>query len=158
MAYHDTDYFYFKLNLIIIQLEHIVDWVMVPLNRDLPRCNHICLCGKALMRSIVVPRWCLKRAKVMGARYPDQVGGHKPCVPVVGLCARVSPCGTVYVLATTVVVVSLVDTGPPRTSLVGSGSEWPGECHDNRSVLSERRWSTRMGVRGHRFHGVGIVY
>lgn len=36
----------------------------------------------------------------MGARYPDQVGGHKPCV-----------FGTVFVLATTVVVVSLVDTG-----------------------------------------------
>ena len=32
---------------------------------------------------------------------------------------------TVYVLATTVVVVSLVDTGPPRTSPAGSGSEWP---------------------------------
>ena len=42
------------------------------------------------------------------------------------------------VLATTVVVVSLVDTGPPRTSPVGSGSEWPGECHGSRSVLSER--------------------
>ena len=78
----------------------------------------------------------------MGARYPDQVGGHKPCVPVVGFCARVSPCGTVYVLATTVVVVSLVDMGPPRTSPVGSESEWPGECHGSRSVLSERRWST----------------
>ena len=40
-------------------------------------------------------------------------------------------------LTTTVVRVSLVDTGPPKTSPVGSGSEWPGECHDNRSVLSE---------------------
>ena len=62
------------------------------------------------------------------------------------------------VLATTVVVVSLVDTGPPRTSLVGSGSEWPGECHGSRSVFSERRWSTRMGVRGHGFRSVGTVY
>ena len=61
------------------------------------------------------------------------------------------------VLATTVVVVSLVDTGPPRTSPVGSGSEWPGECHGSRSVLSECRWSTRMGVRGHGFRGVGTV-
>ena len=61
------------------------------------------------------------------------------------------------VLATTVVVVSLVDTGPPRTSPVGSGSEWPEECHDNRSVLSERRWSTRMGGRGHEFPSVGTV-
>ena len=53
--------------------------------------------------------------------------------------------------------VSLVDTGPPRTSPERSESEWPGECHGSRSVLSERRWSTRMGVRGHGFRGVGIV-
>ena len=61
------------------------------------------------------------------------------------------------VLATTVVVVSLVDTGPPRTSLVGSGSEWLGECCGNGRVLSECRWSTQMGVRGHGFLGVGTV-
>ena len=63
----------------------------------------------------------------------------------------------VYVLATMVVVVSLVDTGPPRTSSVGSESEWPRECQGSRSVLSERRWSTRMGVRGHGLCGVGTV-
>ena len=62
------------------------------------------------------------------------------------------------VLATTVVVVSLVDTVPPRTSLVGSGLEWLGECHGSRPVLSERRWSTRMGVRGHEFRSLGTVY
>ena len=62
------------------------------------------------------------------------------------------------VLATTVVAVSLVDTGPPRTSPVGSESEWPGECHGSRSVLSECRWSTQMGARGHGFCGVGTVY
>lgn len=61
------------------------------------------------------------------------------------------------VLTTTVVGVSLVDTGPPRTSPAGNGSEWPGECHSSRSVLSERCWSTRMGVRGHGFRGVGTV-
>ena len=61
------------------------------------------------------------------------------------------------VLATTMVGVSLVDTGPPRTSAVGSGSEWPGECHGSRSVLSECHWSTRMGLRGHGFRGVGKV-
>ena len=33
----------------------------------------------------------------MGARYPDQVGGHKPCVPVVGFCVLLSPFGTVFV-------------------------------------------------------------
>ena len=67
------------------------------------------------------------------------------------------PVWDVYVLARTVVVVSLVDTGPSRTSPVGSESEWPGECHGSRSVLSESRWSTRMRVRGHGFRGVGKV-
>ena len=78
-------------------------------------------------------------------------------MPVVEIFGTVCPCGTVYVLATTVIVVSLVDTGPPTTSPVGSESEWPGECHGITSVLSERRWSTRMGVRGHGFCGVGKV-
>ena len=59
--------------------------------------------------------------------------------------------------ATTMVVVSLVDTGPPRTSPLGIGSECPGECHGNGRVLSECRSSTRMGVRGHGFRGVGTV-
>ena len=93
----------------------------------------------------------------MGARYPDQVGGHKPCVPIV-VIAGGSPCGIVYVLATMVVVVSGDRHGATHDSLEGSESEWPGECHDSRSVLSEHRWSTRMGVRGHGFHSVGTVY
>ena len=42
----------------------------------------------------------------MGARYPDQVGGHKPCVPVVDICIPLSPFGTVYSFATTVAVDS----------------------------------------------------
>ena len=36
MAYYDTGYFHFKLNLIITQLESIVDWVTVPLKRVCP--------------------------------------------------------------------------------------------------------------------------
>ena len=51
----------------------------------------------------------------MGARYPDQVGGHKPCVPVVVVVVVMDPVPVRDVLATTVVVVSLVDTGPPMT-------------------------------------------
>ena len=90
----------------------------------------------------------------MGARYPDQVGGHKPCVLVVVV---MDPVPVRDVLATTVVVVSLVDTGPPRTSPLGIGSEWPGECHGNGRVSSDCHWSTRMGVRGHGFRGVGTV-
>ena len=78
-------------------------------------------------------------------------------MPVVVVRRLFVPVWDVYVLATTVVVVSLVDTGPPRTSSVGSESEWPGECHGNGGVSSECRWSTQMGVRGHGFRGVGKV-
>ena len=53
--------------------------------------------------------------------------------------------------------VSLVDKGPPKTSPLVIGSEWPGECHGNVRVFSECHWSTRMGVRGHGFRGVGTV-
>ena len=92
----------------------------------------------------------------MGVLYHGPVSRHNLVCPLLSLWYRV-PVWDRLCLATTVVVVSLVDTGPPRTSPVGSGSEWPGECHDNRSVLSERRWSTRMGVRGHGFCSVGTV-
>ena len=78
-------------------------------------------------------------------------------MPVVGIERSCPRLGRFIVLATTVAVVSLVDTEPPRTSPVGNESEWPGECHGSRSVLSERHWSTRMGVRGHGFRGVGKV-
>ena len=77
-----------------------------------------------------------------GLAYPYQVGGHNPGCPLLKILV---PVPVRDVLAMTVVVVSSVDTGPPRTSLVGSGSEWPGECHGTRSVSSECRWSTRMG-------------
>ena len=93
----------------------------------------------------------------MGARYPDQVSGHKPCVPVV-VVPGLSPIGTVFVLPRRWPLVPFVGTGPPMTWPEGSWSEWPGECHGSRAVLSERRWSTRMGGRGHGFRGVGTVY
>ena len=47
-------YFNFKVNLIIIQLEHIVDRVMVPLNRVFPMQPHFPL-GKAFIRFVVMP-------------------------------------------------------------------------------------------------------
>ena len=90
-----------------------------------------------------------------GRAYPDQVGRHNLVCSLFLVLWIQSPSGSV--LTTTVVGVSLVDTGPPRTSPLGIWSEWPGECHGSRSVLSERRWSTRMGVRGHGFCGVGTV-
>ena len=72
----------------------------------------------------------------MGVRYPGPVSRHNLVCLLLLLWIRV-PVWDRLCLATTVVVVSLVDTGPPRTSPVGSESEWPGECHGSRSVLSD---------------------
>ena len=54
----------------------------------------------------------------MGTRYPDQVGGHNPVCPLLRLLV---PVPVRDVLATTVVVVSLVDTGPPGLAQLGVG-------------------------------------
>ena len=48
MAYYDTGYFQFKLNLIITQLEYIVDRVMVPLNRVFPSATAFAFMGRPL--------------------------------------------------------------------------------------------------------------
>ena len=48
MAYHDTGYFHVKLNLIITQLEHLVDRVMVPLNRVFPSATTFAFMGRPL--------------------------------------------------------------------------------------------------------------
>ena len=82
----------------------------------------------------------------MGMRYPGPVSRHNLVCPLLRFLVPCPRVGQFMFLATTVVVVSLVDMGPPRTSLVGSKSEWPGECHGNGGVSSERHWSTRMGV------------
>ena len=92
----------------------------------------------------------------MGACYPDQVGGHKPCVPVVVIVGG-SPRGIVYVLATTMVVVCGGRHGATH-DLAQRGVGRSGRESDSRSILSERHWYTRMGVRGHGFRSVGIVY
>ena len=39
----------------------------------------------------------------------------------------------------------------------GVGRSGQENVMGSRSVLSERRWSTHMGVRGHGFRGVGTV-
>ena len=93
----------------------------------------------------------------MGVRYPGPVSRHNLVCLLLLLCAHVPVWVDLLFWPRRWPLVSLVDTGPPRTSPVGSESEWPGECHGSRSVLSERRWSTRMGVRGHGFRGVGTV-
>ena len=76
---------------------------MVPPDRA-DQCNHICLLWEG-------PKWvychashrCLQRGKVMCARYPDQVGGHKPCEPEFGY-VHMSLFGTIYCFATTVAI------------------------------------------------------
>ena len=92
----------------------------------------------------------------MGARYPHQVGGHKPCVPVVVVMdpgPRLGPFMFGHDGGRCVFGRHRATQYYPK----GSESEWPGECHASRTVLSERRWSTRMGVRGHEFRGVDKV-
>ena len=63
----------------------------------------------------------------MGARYHDQVGGHKPCVPVV-VVAGLSPFGTIFVLPRRWPLVPLVGTGPPRTETKRGVSRSGQEC------------------------------
>ena len=48
MACYDTGYFHVKLNLLITQLEYIVDWVMVPLNRVFPSATTFAFMGRPL--------------------------------------------------------------------------------------------------------------
>ena len=48
MAYCDSSYFYFKLNLMLIQLEHNIDRVMVPLNRVFPSATTFASMGRPL--------------------------------------------------------------------------------------------------------------
>ena len=47
MAYDDSSYFIFKLNLMLIQLEHNVDRVMVPLNRVFPSATTFTFMGRS---------------------------------------------------------------------------------------------------------------
>ena len=148
-----TRVFSLQVNLMLIQHEHNVDRVMVPLNRVFPVQPHLpvweglySVCRHASGRY-------LQRGKVMGVRYPGPVSRHNLVCPLLILWYLV-PVWDHLCFATTVAVGVF---SRHRTSPVGSESEWPGECHGSRSVLSERRWSIRMGVRGHGFRGVGTV-
>ena len=82
MAYHDTDYFHVKLNLIITQLEHIVDRVMVPLNRVFPLQPHLPLWGGHYSARCHASGRYLQRGKVMGMRYPGPVSRHNLVCPL----------------------------------------------------------------------------
>lgn len=54
IAYYGSSKFYFNLRMIIIQLEHVIDRVMVSPNRA-SQCNNIFLYGKALTRYTDMP-------------------------------------------------------------------------------------------------------
>ena len=75
------------------------------------------------------------------------------------LCARprLGQFDPVWVVATTVAGV-MRTPGPPKADLQGRKSAG-GTMKESRvrQVLSEHRWSTRMGARGHEFRGVGKV-
>ena len=64
MAYYDTGYFYFKLNLNITQLEYIIDRVMVPLNLVFPVQPHLPYGGLDSVYCHASGR-CLQLGKVM---------------------------------------------------------------------------------------------
>ena len=89
MAYYDTGYFHFKLNLIITQLQYIIDRVMVPLNRVFPVQPHLPLWeGLYSVRCHAYGR-CLQLGKVMGVRYPGPVSKHNLVCPLLSLWYRV---------------------------------------------------------------------
>ena len=96
---------------------------------------------------------CFHLGKVMGVLYPGPVSRHNLVSPLLSFWYRVPE----WIVAQQWSMCLEVDTGPPRTSPMGTESEWLGECHENEMVSSECHWSTRMGVRGHGFYGVGTV-
>ena len=68
------------------------------------------------------------------------------------------PFGTVY-FSTTVAVDAFGRHGATHDlAQRGVGRSGRESVMGNRSVLSECHWSTRMGVRGHGFRGVGTVH
>jgi hypothetical protein len=151
----------FKLNLTLIELEQIC-WLSHGATESSSSVQpHLPGWGGPNSVYCHASRRYLQLGKVMCACYPDQVGGHSFVCP--SCMDPESPFGTVFILATTVAARMVADVtswhqGHPWHIPKGSLSEWPGECHAIRLVLSECRWSTRMGARGHEFRGVGTVY
>ena len=86
----------------------------------------------------------------MGMRYPGPVSRHN-LVDLLLLWYHVPVRDCLF--AMTVVVLPLVGTGPQ--DLAQWGVSRSGRESVTGWVLSECRWSTRMGVRGHGFCGVG---
>ena len=96
MSYYDTGYLQFKLNLIIIQLEYIVDRVMVPLNRVFPVQPHLPVWEGLYPVCCHASGRCLQLGKVMGVRYPGPVSRHNLVCPLLRFLVPV-PVRDVYV-------------------------------------------------------------
>src|SRR4051812_43982755 len=93
MAYHDNYYFYFKLNLIIIQLEHTVDWVSVPLNRVFPSATTFAFMARPLF-GLLSCLWSVPPTREgYGRAVPWPVSRHNLVCPFVVMvpCPRLGP-------------------------------------------------------------------
>ena len=85
------------MNVIFLGINSVIKLVRCH-RTGLFQCNHICLYGMDLMRCYChASRRYLQRGKVMRGCYLDQVGRHKPCVPVAVIGIPLSPFGTVFV-------------------------------------------------------------
>ena len=114
MAYHDSSYFLFKLNLMLIQLEHNVNRVMVPLNRVFLVQPHLPLWEGLYSVCCHASGRCLQRGKVMGVRYPGLVSRHNLVCPL--LLWHLVPVWDRLCFATTVAVgCHWLTSGPPMT-------------------------------------------
>ena len=123
----------FKLNLTLIELEQICWLSHGATESSSPVQPHLPGWGGPNAVYCHASRWNLQLGKVMGVRYPDQVGGHKTCVPEL-CCTRVSPFGTSLFWPRRWRPqrwqMSWVDIRATQDiAQRGVCREWPGECH-----------------------------
>ena len=89
MACYDTGHFHFKLNLNITQLEYIVDWVMVPLNRDFPSATTFAFVGRPWFGPLTC-LWSVPPTREgYGRAYPGPVSRHNLVCPLLRFWYRV---------------------------------------------------------------------
>ena len=138
----------FKLNLTLIELEQICWLRHGATESSSPVQPHLPGWGGPNSVYCHASRRCLQLGKVMCACYPDQVGGHKPCVPEL-YRSRVLVWDSFVILAMTVAATKVADVtswhwGHPGHSPKGILLEWPGECHAIdwfcRNVVGPAEW------------------
>ena len=142
----------------IIQLEHNVDQVMVPLNRAFPVQPPLPLWEGLYSVCCHASGRCLQQGKVMGVRYPGPVSRHNLVFPLLLMLWYLVPVWDRLSFAMTVAVDAFGRHGATHDiAQRGVGRSGGESVMGDRSVLWEHRWSTQMGVRGHGFRGVGTV-